>query len=276
MSDIAISASTRTALLTIQRTTALADTKRENLATGLRVNSPVDNPSAFFTARSLSNRANDLLAVKDNIGQSASALGSTFAGIDALGKTVDQLKAVLEDARGGTAADRAAAVAQFEALRGQLDTLSDDASFSGTALLGANPDNLTVVLNEDGSSTLTLEGVASDAASLGIDPAASGFNNFATDADIDAALAKLAAATDTLRATEATFGTDANLLRIREDFTEKLANSLQGGASTLIDADLTQEAAELLSLNVSARLGIISLNLSTQNQRAILQLFQGP
>ncbi|MCH8237931.1 MAG: flagellar protein, partial [Proteobacteria bacterium] len=109
MSDITLSASIRTALLTTQRTTALADTKRENLATGFNVNNPAANPSAFFAARSLSNRANDLLAAKDNIGGSAGALGSTFAGIDALGKTVDQLKAVLESARGGTAADRGAA-----------------------------------------------------------------------------------------------------------------------------------------------------------------------
>ena len=273
MSDIAIPASTRIALLATQRTTALADTKSENLSTGLRVNSPIDNPLAFFAARSLSNRANDLLAVKDTIGQSASALGSTFVGIDALGKTVDQLKAVLEAARGGTAADRAAAAAQFEALRGQLDTLANDASFSGTGLLGANPNDLTVALNEDGSSTLTLEGVASDSASLGVDPAASGFNNFATDADIDAALARLNAATSTLRTTAATFGTDATLLSIREEFTANLANSLQNGVSTLIEADLTQEAAELLSLNVATRLGTTSLALSTQSQRAILQLF---
>ncbi len=273
MSDIALSASIRTSLLTLRRTTALADTKRENLATGLRVNNPAANPSAFFAARSLSNRANDLLAAKDNISASAGALGSTFAGIDALGKTVDQLKAVLESARGGSAADRAAAAAQFEALRGQLDTLANDSSFSGTGLLGANPDNLTVALNEDGSSTLTLKGVASDSASLGVDPAASGFNNFATDADIDAALARLNAATGTLRTTAATFGTDATLLRIREEFTDNLANSLQNGVSTLIAADLTQEAAELLSLNVATRLGVTSLALSTQSQRAILQLF---
>lgn len=273
MSDIALSASIRTSLLATQRTTALADTKRENLATGFSVNNPAANPSAFFAARNLSNRANDLLAAKDNIVASAGALGSTFAGIDALGKTVDQLKAVLEAARGGTAADRAAAAAQFETLRGQLDTLANDASFSGTGLLGANPDNLTVVLNEDGSSTLTLKGVASDSASLGVDPAASGFNNFATDADIEAALARLDAATSTLRTTAATFGTDATLLSIRQDFTDDLATSLQSGAATLIDADLTQEAAELLSLNVAARLGITSLALSTQSQRAILQLF---
>lgn len=273
MSDIAIPASTRTALLATQRTTALIDTKLQNLATGLRINSAIANPSAFFTARSLSNRANDLLTVKDNIGQSASALGSTIVGIDALGKTLDQLKAVLEAAQGGDAADRAAAAAQFETLRGQLDSLANDASFSGTGLLGGKPNDLTVTLNEDGSSTLTLKGVASDSAALGVDPAASGFNNFATDADIDAAISKLNAAINTLRTTAATFGTDASVLSIREDFTNNLANSLQAGAAKLINADLNQEAAELLSLNVASRLGVTSLALSTQNQRAILQLF---
>ena len=93
------------------------------------------------------------------------------------------------------------------------------------------------------------------------------------ETDIDAALAKLAAATNTLRSTAATFGTDASVLRIREGFTEDLANSLQDGASKLISADLNREAAELLSLNVANRLGLISLNLTTQSQRSILQLF---
>ena len=41
---------------------------------------PADNAPAFFLAKSLTERAGDLLAVKDNLGQSISALGGAIAG----------------------------------------------------------------------------------------------------------------------------------------------------------------------------------------------------
>ena len=47
----------RSNLLSLQKTQSLMDTTQERLSTGKKVNSALDNPSSFYTAQSLNNRA---------------------------------------------------------------------------------------------------------------------------------------------------------------------------------------------------------------------------
>ncbi len=197
MADIAISAVTQNTIGGLQRTAALANQVRERLATGRRVNRPADNAPAFFLAKSLTERAEDLLAVKDNIAQSISALGGAIAGTKALTNLVRQAKVV---ATGGTAAARQAAAEQFDVIRAQIDTLVADVGFAGLNLLAPRP-TLEVEFNKRGTSVLSIGGNASGASALDIGVAATGFGNFATDGDIAAAIVQFSDAVTTLRST---------------------------------------------------------------------------
>ena len=60
MSGIVLSASVRQNLLSLQSTASLLATTQNNLATGNKVNSALDNPTNFFTAQGLNNRAGDI------------------------------------------------------------------------------------------------------------------------------------------------------------------------------------------------------------------------
>jgi len=57
MSGIILSAAVRQNLLSLQDTATLTATTQQRLATGKKVNSALDNPSAFFTSQALSSRA---------------------------------------------------------------------------------------------------------------------------------------------------------------------------------------------------------------------------
>ena len=55
---------------------------------------------------------------------------------------------------------RSGLAAQFDAILGQIDQLAGDSSFNGINLLdGTNSANLTVTLNESGSSSVTINAV---------------------------------------------------------------------------------------------------------------------
>ena len=82
--NITLSSSIRQNLLSLQNTTRLLDLTSNRLSTGLKVNSSLDDPSSFFAARSLTNRANDLNNRKDGIGQAISLLQSTDKSLTAL------------------------------------------------------------------------------------------------------------------------------------------------------------------------------------------------
>ena len=82
MADINLSLATRTTLLQLQRARALIDATAQRLSTGVRVNAITD-ATAFFDARSLTDRAGDLLGIKDNISEAASTVGGAARLINA-------------------------------------------------------------------------------------------------------------------------------------------------------------------------------------------------
>ncbi len=99
MSDISLTASMRTNLLSLQNTQSLMDTTQERLSTGKKVNSAIDNPSSYYTAQNLTNRASDLETLLDSMGQGIQTIKAANEGIEAITSFVQQAKAVANTAR---------------------------------------------------------------------------------------------------------------------------------------------------------------------------------
>ena len=98
MSDIVLSASVRQNLLSLQSTADLLATTQNRLATGKKVNSALDNPTNFFTAASLDNRASDISNLLDGIGNGVQVLQAANTGITSLQSLVDSAKSVANQA----------------------------------------------------------------------------------------------------------------------------------------------------------------------------------
>ena len=99
MSDISLTASMRTNLLSLQNTQSLMDRTQERLSTGRKVNSAIDNATSYYTAQSLTNRANDLDSLLDSMGQGIQTLKAANEGIESITAFVQQAKAVATTAR---------------------------------------------------------------------------------------------------------------------------------------------------------------------------------
>ncbi|MGB6398118.1 MAG: flagellin [Bradyrhizobium sp.] len=94
MSSIVLSAAVRQNLLSLQDTAALLSTTQNRLATGNKVNSALDNPTNFFTAQGLNNRASDINNLLDSIGNGVQVLQAANTGITSLQKLVDTAKSI--------------------------------------------------------------------------------------------------------------------------------------------------------------------------------------
>src|SRR6266700_5923704 len=94
MSGIVLSASVRQNLLSLQSTAELLSTTQSRLATGNKVNSALDNPTNFFTAQGLNNRASDINNLLDSIGNGVQVLQAANTGITSLQKLVDTAKSI--------------------------------------------------------------------------------------------------------------------------------------------------------------------------------------
>jgi flagellin-like hook-associated protein FlgL len=94
MAAIVLSASVRQNLLSLQSTAELLATTQNRLATGKKVNTALDNPTNFFTAASLDNRASDINNLLDGIGNGVQVLQAANTGLTSLQKLVDTAKSI--------------------------------------------------------------------------------------------------------------------------------------------------------------------------------------
>src|ERR1035441_4524132 len=94
MSGIILSASVRQNLLSLQSTADLLSTTQNRLATGKKVNTALDNPTNFFTAQGLDNRASDISNLLDGIGNGVQILQAANTGLTSLQKLVDTAKSI--------------------------------------------------------------------------------------------------------------------------------------------------------------------------------------
>lgn len=289
--SVNLSAATRTNLLSLQRTTGLIDRTQSRLSTGKKVNSAIDDAMAFFTARNLNNRASDLNTLKDGIKEGISQISTAISTLESIEDVLSQMKAVASSAKSTDAADsssRETLRLQFNDLRSQIDHLTDDSVYNGVNLVKDGADTLTVKFSEASDSrALTIAGIASDSSALsvhsaggaaqGTGAAVAGAPGWASEATyvatITTAMSEVDSALSTVRTTAQTFGSNASLLEIRKEFTENLVNTLTGGASDLVNADLNEESANMLALQTRQQLGTIALSMAQQSQQGVLRLF---
>ena len=154
MADITLTASMRSNLLSLKNTTDLMGMTQERLSTGLKVNSAIDNPSSYYTAQSLNNRANDLSSLMDSMTQGIQTVKAANEGIEAITSLVEQAKSVANSARDVTdAEERDKYAARFNEIRKQIDALAKDSSYKGINLIHSSgtqvdADTLKVRFNE--------------------------------------------------------------------------------------------------------------------------------
>ena len=284
MSTISLTASMRSNLLSLQGTADLMSKTQERLASGKKVNSAIDNPSSYYTAQSLNNRASDLSNLLDSMGQAISTIKAANEGIEAITSFVEQAKAVANSAaEATTAAERGTYGKQFDQLVAQIDKLAADSGYKGINLIGGAGTTLTVNFDETGTNKLqiaskdgTAEGIGLVAEGAAANAAETAWGNatLATGAAaIAASITAAGTAISNLRSMASEFGNNYSIVQTREEFTTNLINVLEEGADKLTLADMNEESANMLALQTRQQLAINSLSLASQAAQSVLKLF---
>ena len=268
ISNIALTSAMRANLYSLQKTTDLMELTQNRLSTGKKVNSALDDPIAYFAAEAHTQRASDLSGLKDEMSEGIQTITAANNGIEAITDMVASAKALAQAAlASGSYTERDEYADQFDALLGQIDTLAADAGYKGTNLLEA--DNF----NEDATSSLTVTGFDASTAADGLNITVASGNSWTADADITVSINELDAARSELRTEAKGLSSDLSTITIREDFTDKMINTLSDGAANLTLADMNEEGANMLMLQTRQALGTTSLSLASQAAQSVLRLF---
>src|SRR5580698_5371951 len=99
MSDITLTAGVRANLLSLQQTSTDLTTTQQQLSTGKKVNSAADNPSSYFTSQNLTNSANSLSSLLDQIGQGQQTINAATDGLTGISSLLQQALATVQQAQ---------------------------------------------------------------------------------------------------------------------------------------------------------------------------------
>ncbi|WP_024511978.1 DUF1522 domain-containing protein [Bradyrhizobium sp. ARR65] len=218
--------------------------------------------------------ANGNLTISATNDYASSTLGSTAAG-GAIGGSITSTltwstaSAPVADPVAQTA--RASLVNQYNNILQQINTTAQDASFNGVNLL--NGDQLKLVFDETGKSSLNITGVTFNAAGLGLSNLVSGVD-FIDNNATNKVLTTLTTAASTLRSEASTLGSNLSVVQVRQDFNKNLINVLQTGSSNLTLADTNEEAANSQALSTRQSIAVSALSLANQSQQSVLQLLR--
>jgi flagellin len=184
----------------------------------------------------------------------------------ALGVTTS---ATANNAVAPVSATRTTLQGNYNALLTQINQLAGDSSYNGVNLLGG--DNLQVLFNENGTSSLTIAGVNFNSTGLGLSTISG--TGFLDNNNITTAETAINSAITTVRAQTETFGTNSSTISTRQTFEQNMINTLQTGASNLVLADQNQESANLLTEQTQQQLEISALSIANQANQSVLKLF---
>jgi flagellin-like hook-associated protein FlgL len=278
--NITLTSGMRANLYSLQQTANLMELTQKRMATGKRVQTAIDDPIAFFTARGHEQRASDLATRKDEMSESIQLLKSADTGINSILNMIANAKSLAQSALSGETTTAITTLeTQYNEVLEQIDFIAADSNYKGVNLLDSTSVTHEVKFDETGDSKLTMTGFDADYAGETLSLETIDTNNWvsaggtADKAEINTAISKLDDAVSALRSEASKLATNLSIITSRQDFTQSMMNTLKDGAAELVNADMNEEGANMLMLQTRQALGTTSLSLAAQAAQSVLRLF---
>src|SRR5437016_8173217 len=242
MSGIVLSSSVRQNLLSLQSTADLLAQTQNRLSTGKSVNSALDNPTNFFTAQSLDNRASDINNLLDSIGNGVQVLQAANTGLTSLQKLVDTAKSIANQVLQAPAGYTSKSSVSSSALLGTAANLVDGTSIkAGDKLVIAATTGLPAVSITLGASE-SLDQLNTSLAASNLTASLDSSNKLVITTTNDAASSTIGAVTVGSTPGTTTFGAavapvaDAASQTIRANLVSQYNNVIQQITTTAQDS----------------------------------------
>jgi flagellin-like hook-associated protein FlgL len=170
--EVNLSKAVRSNLLSLQSTAKSMAETQNRLATGLKVNSALDNPSNFFTASALNSRAGDMANLMDSMSSGIKTIEAADNGLKSITKTVESMQSTLRQAR----QDKSFKTESYSIDLGDSPAGTEQLSFEGGSV-GTTPvdvdltteTNVVAAATDSSTATTLTATTALDDAAIGLD-----------------------------------------------------------------------------------------------------------
>jgi flagellin-like hook-associated protein FlgL len=279
VNTIQLTSGMRQNLFSLQQTSKDMEVTQKRLATGLRVNTALDDPINFFTAQEHRLRATDLAGRKDGMSEAIQTIKAANVGIEGITNLLAQAKSLAQSAMSATSTDAISFASAYATVMTQVNEMASDSGYRGVNLLQSGELTVQFAPTAD-QSTLHLSGFGATVAEFsisGMSDAGTGVGwvsgTTVTTSTIQTAIDGIEEAVSSLRTEAKVLSNNLSIITAREEFSSQMMNTLNDGAAKLTEADMNEEGANMLMLQTRQALGTTSLSLAGQAAQGVLRLF---
>jgi flagellin len=247
---------------------------QSHINSGLKVANAKDNGAIFAIAQNMRGNVAGYAAVSDSLNRGVSTVDVAISAGQSISDLLNELKGKALAASDGSldTASRNALNADFTALRDQITTIVQNASFNGTNLVDGSVANYQALASADGTKKITAFGQTLSLSGSIVTIATTG--TISTQAKASTMIATVNSSIQNINASLARLASGVKKFTIQATFVSKLVDTLNAGIGNLVDADMAVESARLQSLQVKQQLGIQALSIANSAPSITLSLFR--
>ena len=260
------------ALQNLNSTNRDLQTVQGRINTGLKIATAKDNGAIWAIAQNQRAESSSLNAVMSSLQRGQSVVDVALSAGAAISDILGQMKekALASTEEGLTSASLKSLNDEYTALRDQIDTIAENASFDGVNLIDTGSASIKAIANADASSTIDIDHIDLSLTNSDIAAMSSDISAGADSTDI----ADIQAAMESVSSSLSKLGTGSKALDTHLTFVGKLQDTIDAGVGNLVDADLAKESARLQALQVKQQLGVQALSIANQSASTLLGLFR--
>ena len=258
------------ALQYLNQTNSQLTQTQSAISTGLKVSGPKDDGAVYAIAQNMRANVAGYSSVTDSLNRGISTIDVALSAGQSVSDLLVQMKqkALTASDKSLDTASRTAMDKDFVALRDQITTIVNNATFNGINMVDGSTKKISALASTDGTNVITVSTKAMSLAALSVSI------TIGTQTTAYNALATLDTAQKTVTAALAYLAAGAKKYSIQAQFTQQLSDTVTTGIGNLVDADMAKESALLTSLQTKQQLGIQALSIANQAPQTVLSLFK--
>jgi len=248
---------------------------QQAVSTGLRVAGPKDNGATFAIAQNMRGDVAGYSAVSDSLNRGMSTVDVAMAAGQSISDLLIQMKSKALAASDSSldTASRAALNEDFTALRDQITSIVQNASFNGTNLIdGSLTGGISALASSDGAHKITVSGQDMSLSGSIVSIAKTG--NISTQTAASTMISTVETSLTAINSALASLSSGSAKFSIQASFVQKLSDTLTSGIGNLVDANMATESAMLTSLQTKQQLGVQALSIANSAPQIALSLFR--
>ena len=262
------------ALQFLNQTQNELQTTQSHINSGLKVATAKDNGAVYAIAQNMRGNVAGYAAVSDSLNRGVSTVDVAISAGQSISDLPNELKGKALAAADGSldTASRNALNADFTALRDQITTIVQNASFNGTNLVDGSTANFQALASADGTKKITAAGQTLKLSGSIVTVKTT--STISTQSKASTMVSTVNASIQNVNASLAKLASGSKKFQIQSTFVSKLVDSLNAGIGNLVDADMAVESAKLQSLQVKQQLGVQALSIANSAPSITLSLFR--